>query len=217
VTTLTVRGDAVFPAQPDEVVLRVLLSAVRSTPREAMDDVARRSEVLQNLLQDLQIDPASRSTTDINLGEKREYLGGTHHHRGYEASTTVSIRLEADQETPQLIARLVGEAVSQTDAHLEGPWWRIHRQNDAWSHARTEAARDARKKAEDLAAALDIRLGPIVEIREPGTYRPQGDRHLRFAASSAEPFADADPSLHVEAGELDVYAAVEVTFGLEPG
>jgi uncharacterized protein len=214
--TLTVRGDAAFAAKPDEVLLGVRLEAVRPSPSEAMEDVAGRSEVLQRLLEEMGIDPSSRSTTEINLGEKREYRDGTYHHRGYEASTTVSIRLEVDSDTSQLLARLVAEAVAQADAQLEGPWWRVRRDNDAWSQARTEAARDAKKKAEDLAAALDTRLGPIMEIREPGTSRPRM-QHLELVDASVQEASATAPSLRVETGDLDVYASVEVTFGLEPG
>jgi uncharacterized protein len=218
VASLTVRGDAVRAASPDEVRLRLTLSALRPTPKEALDDVASRSELLRTILTDLQIDPSSRSTTDISLEERRDYERGAYHHRGYEASTTVSVRLgdPATAEIQQLVARLVGDAVSQTDARLEGPWWHILLDNPARSEARTEAAREARARAEDYAAALNVRLGPIIEIREPGTHRRRdhgfGADAFVSAATDAPP-----PSLKLETGDLDVHAAVEVTFALEPG
>jgi uncharacterized protein YggE len=216
--SLTVRGDAVRPARPDEVVLRLTLSAVRTSPGDAFDDVAQRSETLQQVLTNLGIDSASRSTTEIRLDEKREFDKGVHHHRGYEATTAVLIRLgnAASPESQDLVAQLVGETVSQVDARFEGPWWRIRLENPAWSEVRREAALDARRKAEDYATALDLRLGPIVEIREPGTNRRAEDRLHHVAALSSDEVMAASPSLRVESGDLDVYASVEVTFGLEP-
>ena len=80
--------------------------------------------------------------------------------------------------------------------------------------ARTEAAADARRRAETYAEALGARVGTIVQISDTETpYRSDRLRGVALSGSAASGAADLD----VSAGELDVDAEVNVTFALDQG
>jgi uncharacterized protein YggE len=85
----------------------------------------------------------------------------------------------------------------------------------------TQAALQARGKAEAYAAAVGLRLGPVTEIREPGTGHPDRFATPAFAAAASVAMAsrageEAPPApIEVDPGEVEVFGSVEVTFELE--
>ena len=61
---VSVVGTAVLRAEPDEAMVVVTLSALEDGPGPALEDVARRSEALVALLDELGIASSDRSTTE---------------------------------------------------------------------------------------------------------------------------------------------------------
>jgi uncharacterized protein len=205
--TVTVRGTASVAATPDEAAVAIELSDLRETPEEAYARVAERSETLVRLLDELEVEPARRSSGGVSVRPHVEYVDGREQHRGYRATARMLLRLER----PELIARVLREAVSRADARVEGPWWLVRPANPARLEAARLAALDARAKAEAYADALAVRLGALRRVREPGL-RPGPPR---IEPAMFGPVQEAPP-IAVEPGELQVSAAVDVTYLLEP-
>ena len=61
--TVTVRGEAVLRAEPDEALLWITLTALENDPGRALADVSRRSAQLATMLDELGVASADRSTT----------------------------------------------------------------------------------------------------------------------------------------------------------
>jgi hypothetical protein len=91
--TITVRGEAVVVTDPDEVRFRLSLSAVRSRHTEALPDVTARSHELDALFDELGIPKTKRSTSGISIRENREWVEERSVHRGYEALSSIIVRL----------------------------------------------------------------------------------------------------------------------------
>jgi uncharacterized protein len=208
--TITVHGLATVPGTPDEAVVAFELRALRPTSQEAYADVAERSRRFDALCDSLGVPDTARSTQGISVRAEREHDGREWRHRGYRASNRVLLRTE-DSE---LVARLLKDAVDSVQAQVAGPWWQVAKTNPARVEACRLAAAEARRKAEAYAEALGVRLGAIVEIREPdgrGQEYLEMGRPLSF--SSIDPGGEAEIPVH--AGNLDVSAAVDVTFAVE--
>jgi uncharacterized protein YggE len=207
--TLTVRGRAAVPAVPDEATVALELSALQPSADAAYRDVAGRNVALGALCDELGIAAAARSTAGVSVGPHVEYVDGREQHRGYRSVNRVLVRFE----DPELVARLLQEAVERVEARVEGPWWRIRPDNPAHTEARRLAAEDARLRAETYAAALGVRLGALEHVAEPevkaGVPPPVG--RAAFAA------IEAGPPIQVDPGEQLVSAAVDVSFVLEQG
>jgi uncharacterized protein YggE len=107
-STVTVRGQAMVSGEPDEVRLAIELTSLFPIPEQALADVARRSEILEHIFENLDIPRAARTTSGLSVREERDYEKCLHVHRGYAASNRVSIRLD----DPQLIGRLMKEATN---------------------------------------------------------------------------------------------------------
>ena len=208
---VSVVGHGSASGTPDEALVSAQLTAVRATPEEAYADVAERSEVLTELLDELRIPLEARTTAGVTLQEERDYVSGEYVHRGYRATNSLALRL-TDQT---VLARLLREAVSRADARIDGPAWRMANDNPARLEACRRAAVVARAKCEAYADALGLRLGALVLVAEPGL-GPPAPRAEMFARSMAFHDAEAAPEIDVGSGELEVQASVEVTYALEP-
>lgn len=203
---ITVRGEAVVATAPDAVRFRLSVSSVRSRHAEALQDVTARSHELDALLDELGIPNTERSTSGISIRENREWLEECSVHRGYEARSSIVVRLH----DPSIAGRLLEGAVERAQALVDGPWWSVEQDNPARLEACGEAARDARRKAGAYAEASGIRVGPIVSIRETVEVPWRGGEMLSGGARGV-----STEEIGIEPGQLDVVASVTIAYAIE--
>jgi uncharacterized protein YggE len=206
--TITARGLATVPGTPDEAVVAVDLSALKPSSAEAYTEVAERSARFEELRASLGIPDERTWTQGVSVREEREHDGTAWRHRGFLAAMRVLVRLE----DPELVARLLREAVERVEAAVEGPWWQVAQTNPVRAEACRLAAAEARRKAEAYAEALGVRLGAVVEVREPaGGWSEYPGPTTPWGPVAA---AGGPPEIPVHASELAVSAAVDVTFAI---
>jgi uncharacterized protein YggE len=210
-STVKVRGFAIVPAEPDEAEISVSVNRLDAEPHTALDDVVRRSNDLEGLLDEMEIPRSARSTSGVSVREESEYDDGRYHHRGYRAVNVLRIRLS----DPEKMGRLIQEASSRSGAQVEGPWWRIALNNPSRAKACKEAATDAKRKAQAYAESLGVRLGVVLSVTEPGLDSEVHGARYQALAAQMEPSSAGVNSLSIEAGHLDVSSAVDVVFRLE--
>lgn len=122
---VSVVGEAVLRAEPDEAMVLVTLSALEDTPGPALEDVARRSGSLTALLDELAILPADRSTAGVTVQEDSDHTHEGRRSLGHRASSTVAVRLN----DVELIGHLVTRVTTELDARVDGPRWQIAPRN----------------------------------------------------------------------------------------
>jgi uncharacterized protein len=206
--SVTVLGRGVARTEPDEATVVLTVEAIRPSAAEALQDVSARAQALVALCDELGVESERRVTAGATVSERVEHdRDGRPQQRGYAAVNRLTVRV-AEATT---VAGLLQDAVARADARVDGPWWSIDLENPARLDACRAAATDARRRAEAYAAALGVRLGAMLSVREPGTGPPPGpEPRMGFAR-----LAEADVAPPVEAGEQTVSAAVEVEFLLE--
>lgn len=205
---VVVQGHAVVPGEPDLLELAFSVSAGGDSADDALAEAARLSDELASLLGELAVPAAARSTSGVSVREEFERNEGRWLRRGYRATNHVVVRLDA----PETAGRLMSEAVARSQARVDGPRWRFRLENPARVEACRQAAADARRKAEAYAAALGMRLGPVLRVAEPGA--DHGGESGELPPMIREGPGPSD--MQIQAGRLDVAATVEVTFALEP-
>jgi uncharacterized protein YggE len=202
--TITVTGEAVVPAIPDETRFLVTVSAVNDRAEDALQDVTTRSHRLQALLDELAIPKTKRATTGVSVSEKREWVQERSEHRGFEAKLSVDVAID----DPSLSGRLLQGAVEQAGAFVDGPRWRVESENSARVDACHEAALDAKRKAKAYADALGLRLGPVRSIAESPAWSPRGQMLSGMARTVAAEEIGIDAN-------LELAASVTITYGIE--
>jgi uncharacterized protein len=201
--TVRVLGEARIRTEPDEALMWITLTALHESPGPALADVASRNSALIALLDELEIPSEVRSTTGVTVAEEFDYSGDRRRSLGHRAVASMSVRLE-DME---LIGRVLMRASTELDARLAGPSWRVSPANPAWLEAASQAAANAKARAEAYAAGVDARLGALLTLSEPE------DRYVYVTPQSARR-AGAGPDMDIEAAEQEVVAAVQATFEL---
>jgi len=205
--TVTVRGEAVLRAEPDEAMLWITLTALENDPGQALADVSRRSEALVALLDELGVAKEDRSTTGVTVHEAFDYTKSGRRSLGHRAAASVSARFT----NPKPIGRLITRATTELQAQIEGPRWQIAARNPIRLEAAREAAADGQRKAQAFAEGVGAKLGPIINLVEPAAVVTGPTYGEAMVAASAPP----GDEMSIEAGEHEVAAAVNVTFALE--
>ena len=205
--SITVRGRGVTMVAPDEVSVGLTVEALRTSAAEAFAEATRLAQQVVALCDELGIGEGRRTTSRVTLAEDGEHTNRGWQHRGYRASS----RLAVVVDDGELASRLVTEAAERVELRIDGPTWRVAHDNPGHADARRLAAADARRKAEEYAAALGGRIGAIVSIAEPETKPTSGSAGpIAFRAA-------ADSGMPVEAGERELVAELDVAFQLEQG
>jgi len=204
--TVTVRGDAVIRAEPDEATLWITLSSLEDAPGPALADVSARSNTLVALLNELGVAEADRSTTGITVYEDFDHTQSGRQLLGHRAISRVSVRLT----DPDLMGRLIAQATEDLAARVDGPRWQIAPDNHARLQAARKAAADGQRKAEAYAEGVGAKLGRLIRLSETD------DRFVAVRARGGPRAMAAEP-MPVEPGEHEVTASIEITFVLELG
>jgi hypothetical protein len=200
--TVSVVGDASIRTQPDEAFLSITLSAVHESPGPALADVAKRSEALAVMLNELGIPSEDRSTTGVTVAEEFDHTDQGRRSLGHRATASMSIRL-ADTES---IGRVLMRSSGELDARIAGPSWRVSQNHPAWLEAASQAAATARTKAAAYAAGVNARLGPLLKLSEP-------DNGYGVPQAARAAFGGSD--IPIDAGQQEVTASIHATFQLE--
>jgi uncharacterized protein YggE len=202
--TVTVRGEAAIRTEPDEAVVWITLSALEKSPGPALADVARRTDGLVALLDELGISRAHRTTTGVRVAEDFDHTPQGRRSLGHRAVGGVLVRLT----DMGLIGRIVMRATDELDARVDGPNWRVSPTNPVWLEAATQASANAKARAAAYAAGIDAKLGSLISLSEP----EHGYRGMIQPLSRA---AAKGPEMHIDVGEQEVTATIQATFLLE--
>lgn len=206
--TLTVTGTGQAKAAPDEANFSAGVVAMGTTAREAL---AANSKAMNAVIASLKrqgVPDKSIQTANISLNPQykpcKPDVACTPKISGYEVSNTVTVTTEIGKAGPVLDA-LVASGANQ----IGGISFAIHDPKPLLSEARTAAVKDALDRAQTIARAAGVTLGPILEMNEGGSYVPR-PMFKTFAARAV-----AQEAMPVAGGEETLSANVSVTFEIK--
>jgi len=208
-----VRGTGEVRTLPDLAGLRVEVSAEHRDQDQAYQGRTELAAAVDAVLREHAGDISRSTIASLSVQPKFRWQHDKQVRDGWRAGRTNVVEVSGLDALGPLMAGLV-----EAGAAVAGPSWSLNPTNPAYGEARRAAAQDARLRAQAYAEALDVGLGPIAWIAEPGLrrggsepYEPLGRVQLAaargFAAAEAEP-----PDENLEAAEMTVRAAVEVGF-----
>ncbi|HEV2568074.1 SIMPL domain-containing protein [Sphingomonas sp.] len=127
---------------------------------------------------------------------------------GYEARNTLNIRVRRLANMGRIIDTLVTEGANQID----GPSFTVDEQREALDEARTEAAANARARAELYAKAAGLRVSRILSISEGGGFYPVSQIVVTGRTAGAPP--PPPPPTPIAPGEVALGISLSVQFEL---
>jgi uncharacterized protein YggE len=206
VATVSVSGHGEVSVPPDTASINVGIDVIKPTLDEAQDVATAQATALIEALKAQGIADEDIQTDYFSVNILRDY--------SENADPTVITGFEIVNQLRVTVRDIdsVGEildaSVSAGANSIYGVTFYVDNQTAAASDARVSAVEDARLKAEELAQAAGMTLGPIVAIAEgtPPVLSPMyGGRGGGMAM---------DASVPVEAGSTTVAVDVQLTFEL---
>ena len=198
-----VTGSGAATAVPDVVVLDVRVQAEAPDVASALSDAASRVEGALRAAADHGVAERDRRTRGMGVNPRWDHEGrGV---VGYTAHHSLRLTVRERDRVGDLVSAMAGSA---GDAFgLDAVTLEVADPEPLLVRAREAAFEDARARAEQYASLAGRPLGPVLRVREGGTFEPPVPRFAKAAL-------DVAGTMPVEAGESTVTASVTVRFGL---
>lgn len=207
--TVTVHGEGTVDVDPD--LARVRLGVERQAPL-ARDAQAETNRVAGDILAAIEaLGIASDDIRTSRLSLYPVYAERPADPRepevtAYRATNTVTVTL-GDLAR---VGPVIDAAIAAGANRVEGVLFDLRDATVARASALAAAVDDARAKAEAIAAALDVVLGPVVETIEGGVSAPPIPLMARTEAAMVQ-----DVSTPVSAGRIEVTASLTVRYAID--
>ena len=203
---ISVSAEGEASVAPDLAVVSFAVSGTGPELAPTRDDVNGRSSAVLARLRDLGIADADRHAPDVAIQPEYDYRKGQRL-VGYRVTRRMTAKVRELDRLGDVLDGLIGAGANE----VHGAEMAAADPSAAEHRALEAAVAAARAKAEVLAAAADVTLGPVVRIEEDA---PGGGGPLpRFRAMGAMA-ESADVPTEVAAGDLTVTRRIRAWFGI---
>ena len=196
---ITVNGTGIVTSVPDRADFTFGVSTNAKTATAALNANAAEMTKVINALKAEAIPAADIQTASISLQPRYNAAGDDI--VGYTASNSVTAHLRSLAKAGAIVDAAVAAGANQ----VSGPSLTRTDQQALYQRALRAAIVDARKRAQAIASASHVRLGPVRMVTEGSNVPPPPILAGRAQAPSATP---------VEPGTIQIEADVMVTFGI---
>jgi len=208
VPTVSVSGHGQVNVPPDTASVSIGIDVIQPTLAEAQEQATAQATTLIEALKAAGIADEDIQTAYFSVNILRDYSENADPTQitGFE----IMNQLQLTVRDTDMLGDLLDEAVNAGANSINGVTFSVDDQTAAASEARTLAVADARTKAEELAAAAGLTLGPVVSIAE-GTISPMPPP---MSAARKGEMAKAEAAVPVESGSSTIAVDVAMTFEL---
>jgi len=194
-------GDATVSKKPDLASISVGVQSQQITAAAAQSDLANKANKLVSRIKALGVADKDLTTSGYWLGPLYGPSGQTV--IGYRASEQLLFKWH----NVDTVGKALDAVVQEGDATNESVSFGLTDPKAAQAEARSAAIADARTKAQAMAAAAGVKLGPVVRVSDLSSYS-------RYPSPMVYQGAPAKDSTQIPVGELTVQVAVEVNFAI---
>lgn len=209
---MRVLGRATVEAAPDHATVLVGVSNRASSPTAALDQNSTVARKLIDFSKSFGIDERDIQTQSVNLtpifktvpgpsGTTRQELDG------YSATNTVHVKLSDLSR----LGTFMRQALDQGATNIAGVHFGLQNREKLSDEALTKAVEDAVRRAQELALAAKVKLGPIRDIAHP----PRSQFRAMDGFADMPMRAQRKVDVPVEAGTITITSEVEITWAIE--
>jgi len=212
---ISVRGEANLEAEPELCEFSVAVQARDKDRKTVLERLTQRNN---DVLQEIKTGygDAVEKLESSRISVYPEQRGRDEKVRAYVGSVRIQVIVRDFTVLGELLLRLADREMSQVD----GPYWRLRRDSDAYREARTQAVGEAVTRAREYAAALGSEIISLLELADTGlsTHGVAGPQPMvRMMAMAPGGAADTSPpAIDLEPQRQNVYASVEARFTARP-
>ena len=201
---VTVRGEAEVYGPPDLATLTCTLHASGDSAERVRGRLATGSQAVAELLGQFASALERHSSSGLHVYPEFHRRTPTRI-TGYRGTFSTTVVVADFEVLSELIMGLSG----LPDSQLDGPWWSLRRDNPMFREVRLAAIADARRRADDYAAAFGATVAELVEVSDldggfggGARWRGDGDGEggrrcgLRLRAGGADGVGAGDRAVH---------------------
>ena len=200
-------GEGVMKQAPDRAWVTI---AAENRARTAQEAQRLNTDAMTAVVEKIKASgiPADAiQTTGYNLQPEFDYANGKQTLRGYVARNQVQVRVDPLSKTGDVIAAAVGTGAT----NVSGVRFDLKDRDAVEREAVTLAVRDARRRADAIAAGASVQIYRVLRIEELrdgdiGQPRPMAMTVMRSEVAQA--------AVPIEAGEIEVRARVTLTVAI---
>ena len=200
-TGILTSGDAVVSMKPDLATVTAGVQSQGSTAAGAQSDLAGKIAKLVSRIKALGVPDKDLSTAGYWVGPVYNPNGDAI--TGYRANVQLVVRWH----NVDTVGKTVDAIVQEGGATNISVGFGLNDPKAAQADARSLAIADARSRAQAMASAAGVKLGPVVRISDLSTYSRAPADYMRGAAAPAV-------ETQIPVGQMDVQVSVEVDFAL---
>jgi len=157
---VTVTGEATVSVPPDTAVIRIGVSSLEKTAREAGEANAKQMTAVLAAIKASGIAERDIQTSRLSLQPQYDPNKGGTRLTGFQANNQVTIRIRDIDSLPTVLDRAIAAGANE----MSGIEFVVSEQSKLLDQARDEAIADARRKAELYAKAAGAKLGQVISI-----------------------------------------------------
>jgi uncharacterized protein YggE len=195
-------GDATVSKKPDVASISAGVQSQQSTAAAAQSDLAAKAAKLISRIKALGVTDKDLTTSGYWLGPN--YSQGSQTISGYRAVE----QLQFKWHNVDTVGKALDAVVQEGDATNISVGFGLADPKVAQAEARSLAIGDARTKAQAMASAAGVKLGPVVRVSDLSSYS-RYPSPMMYASGAA-----LKDSSQIPVGELTVQVSVEVDFTL---
>lgn len=199
---VTVTGEATVAVAPDTAVIRIGVTSLGKTAREASQANAAKMNAMIAAIKAAGIAERDIQTSQLSLQPQYDSSkSGPPHLLGFQVTNQVTVKIHDIDNLPAVLDRAIAAGANE----MSGIEFVVSEQSKLLDRARGEAMADAYRKAEIYAHAAGAKIGHVEAITEEGSASPP--RPMTAMRAAAVPVAPGEQTLRV---------AVTVSYELTP-
>lgn len=184
---IRVIGSGQATTAPDEAGFQFHCKGTAPEAPEALAKATTAAEDVVTVLDRLGVPTERRGVQRAHVHPRVRWVDDDEVRDGWDADVSVDCSIE----DPAMAYEVLEEVAAVDGVSIQGPHWRIRRENPAHEAARHQAVNDGREKAQSYASAADLTLGDLLELVEGGADRGEPRmRHMAMAESASLEAAD---------------------------
>jgi hypothetical protein len=204
--TVYVSGSGVVTMAPDTASVVIGVNVIEATLSAAQEKATSQMTAVIDALKAAGIDEKDIQTVNYSVSVIQDFdqNGNPAQIKGFQVSNQVNVTVRDLDKLGSILDTVVAKGANA----IYGISFYVNDPTPAASQARTLAVQDAKKKADELAAAAGMKVGRVLSISETSSPTP-----APVAMGRAEA-ADAAAPVPIQTGSTTVSVDVQVTYEL---
>jgi len=188
---VTVGGEATVAVAPDAAVIRIGVTSLGKTAREASDTNAKQINAVFAAVKAGGVDERDIQTSRLSLQPQYDAnKAGPARLTGFQVTNQLTVKIRDIGALPNILDHAIAAGANE----MSGIEFVVSQQSRLLDQARAEAMADAHRKAELYAQAAGAKLGKALQITDETASPPRPVMALR---AGAVPVAPGEQTLRV--------------------